>query len=225
MNSDNQRSEGAASHPKSFLDASPIAAPTSQRAPTPQQSRTQQPAQRQQPPIPVSRPAASDDQFGATPKAPILRTPSAPQSPPAAPRQPVTALISKSDDPPEVAAKKLKHLAPTMFLWTAGQATLGDLYGAAAYGQFVEDFLREAGNPDDPVKRRLLEAFLLAYFHVGQLTLKATTAGDPEAAEKYNSSLAKIMAEMRRLGVTIHELEMPASQPQKSSSKKRKRAV
>lgn len=112
-----------------------------------------------------------------------------------------------------------------MSMWTAGQAILGDLYDASVYGQYVEDFLREAGNPADPIKKRLIEAFLMAYFHVTQLILKATRTGDPEAAAKYNGSLAKILAELRRLGVAIHELEMPAELPESKSSKKCKRAV
>jgi hypothetical protein len=84
-------------------------------------------------------------------------------------------------------------------------------FDAQGYRTYLEDFVRDAGNPSDPVERLLLEQLGFAHLRVAQLHSNAAQAGQVEAARVYTSAAARLLAELRRLALAVKSYRQPAS--------------
>ena len=83
--------------------------------------------------------------------------------------------------------------------------------GATAARLYLSSFLRDAGNPSDPVERLLLEQFVLAHHRLARLHVQAADAKDPEHMRIINAVSIRLLGELRRLGLAIRQYRLPPS--------------
>lgn len=93
------------------------------------------------------------------------------------------------------------------------EATLSPLHGAgvgsAGYQAIRDRYLRECGAPSDPIEEMLIEQFVLANFHIGQLHTRAAQAKSSEAAKVFYGALARMQAESRKLALALQAYRSP----------------
>jgi hypothetical protein len=89
--------------------------------------------------------------------------------------------------------------------------------GPLGYRAYLDQLLKDAGDPTDPVERMLLEQLALAHFRNAQLHADAGQARGVEAAKIYNSLAARMLGELRRtaLALRLYQARLPEGQDQK----------
>jgi hypothetical protein len=88
-------------------------------------------------------------------------------------------------------------------------------FDSATFRVHLDRQLKEAGNPTDPIIRMLVEQFVFAHLRVAALHARAAAAESLEAVKIYSGATARLLAEVRRLGVTLQELRSRAPTAQK----------
>src|SRR5262249_38409261 len=114
--------------------------------------------------------------------------------------------LAKANQPPtppnlttEQKAENLKQLATPSYLYGALVAVHGpSTFDVQAYKVLLDDFLREAEAPADPLVRMLLEQIFLAHHVVGRLNSTAGTRDKIEEIQLFHAAAARLMAEFRR---------------------------
>jgi hypothetical protein len=86
-----------------------------------------------------------------------------------------------------------------------------EIVDATAAKVLFNSFLRDAGDPVDPVERILLEQLLLTHYRLAQLQIRADAADSAEYAKVLNGAANRLLGELRRLALAIRVYRQPAS--------------
>lgn len=91
---------------------------------------------------------------------------------------------------------------------------LADLVGlndinVLAAKDYLEKLLKDAGNPQDPVERILLEQLALAHFRLAGLHARAASATHVEQIRVFSAAAARLLGEIRRLALSIKTYREP----------------
>jgi hypothetical protein len=73
------------------------------------------------------------------------------------------------------------------------------------YRAYLDQFLRDSGNPRDAVERALVEQIAFANLRLAQLHLQSANCKSTEAAKVYHSATARLLGEFRRMTLTLQE--------------------
>jgi hypothetical protein len=92
-------------------------------------------------------------------------------------------------------------LIPACFSSVVGQ----DNVGATEAKTYFNSFLRDAGEPTDPLEKILLEQLLMAHHRVAQLHARAEGVTLPEAMKILNAATTRLLGEVRRLALAIRQ--------------------
>jgi hypothetical protein len=76
---------------------------------------------------------------------------------------------------------------------------------------YIERFLKESGNPKDPVLRVLLEQMAMAHLRLAKLNVDASLAKSPENQKVLTSAAARLLDEVRKLALGIKAYREPAA--------------
>lgn len=98
-------------------------------------------------------------------------------------------------------------LFPACFSSIVGTENVEAL-GAKVY---LNSFVRDAGEPTDPIELILLQQLLMAHHRVAQLHAKAEGATSPEAVKILNAAASRLLSELRRLSLAIRQYRSPVS--------------
>jgi hypothetical protein len=82
---------------------------------------------------------------------------------------------------------------------------LNNLVEPSAFRLFLDKLMRDAGDPQDPVERMLLEQLTLAHFRAAQLQSEAEGAKAVEAIELRERCSIALMAETRKMALALAE--------------------
>jgi hypothetical protein len=168
-------------------------------APRPAPEAPRQSAPRRHPEVPTApcsaRPPLS---LGERPT-PTAMVPPFPSSPATLPAP------SPSPPPysPEEQADILRRVIYPAML--ASALKLDSLVRASGFRLFLDDLMRDAGDPDDPIERMLLEQMTMAHLRAGQLQAEAKEAVALEAIEIRTRGSAALMAECRKTALALVE--------------------
>jgi hypothetical protein len=80
-----------------------------------------------------------------------------------------------------------------------------------AWRLYLDEFVRQAGNPSDPVEKLMVEQLALAHNAITKLYVRAASAEDAATSELCFAALARLAAEFRRLALALHVYRGPAS--------------
>lgn len=83
---------------------------------------------------------------------------------------------------------------------------VGKQFAVADVVAYLDRFVDDAGAPADPVQRALVEQFAFAHLRVAGLHADAQAAKSVDAVKVLNAAGARLMAECRRLALTISTL-------------------
>jgi hypothetical protein len=75
--------------------------------------------------------------------------------------------------------------------------------GPAGFQLFLEQFLKDAGMPTNPVTRMILEQTAFAHLRVADLHADAAGAKSPEMIKVLTGAAARLLGEIRRLALTL----------------------
>ena len=130
--------------------------------------------------------------------------------------------LAKANQPPtpptlttEQKAANLKELAEATYLYSAlvdghGPAT----FDVLSYKLLLDDFLREAGGPSDPVERLLLVQLFLAHHVLGRLHSQAGSRGTLVEVQAFQTAAARLLAEVRRTALALKAYRQRATDKQ-----------
>ena len=92
-----------------------------------------------------------------------------------------------------------------------------NLFEAPAYKTVLEQVLREAGDPDDPVAVMMVQQLVLAHFRIAQLHASAGQAQGLEGIKILNSAAARMLGEFRRTALALRAYcgRVPEGRPEK----------
>lgn len=80
-----------------------------------------------------------------------------------------------------------------------------NMIGAAGCRVYLDDLVRESGNPSDPVEIMLLEQTAMCHFLSMKLQSKASGVEGTEAIELYLSGAARLSGEFRKTALALKE--------------------
>ena len=80
---------------------------------------------------------------------------------------------------------------------------LDNLFESAAYKLFLENILKDSGDPSDPIERMLIEQLTFAHLRIAQLQSLAGTAKAHEAIKLLNASASRLLGEFRRTALAV----------------------
>ena len=101
-----------------------------------------------------------------------------------------------------------------LFIPVSLAATLGSpLYDGAVCKHYLDDFIRQSGNPTDRVERQLLEIIAISSLRVAQLHQQAAEAKSVDAIKVLTGAAARMTAEVRKLSESLASNR--ASQPKR----------
>jgi hypothetical protein len=133
--------------------------------------------------------------------------------------------ILKSYEPPgppalSVAqrAANLPRLAPATYLYGAATALLGPAFDVPVFEVYLAGYLRDAGDPGDPVERMLLEQLAWAHHVLGRLHVQAGSRDNAEESAAFHAAAARLMGEFRRSALALKSYRQPAATPSAAAS-------
>lgn len=113
-----------------------------------------------------------------------------------------------TDDRKHAATQRNYHLSDvirTGYL-PACMATAHNMNGAfdaPVFRTFLENFLRDAGAPQDPIEIVLIHQLAFSHLRLADLHAQAAEAKSLEAVKLYTAAEARLLAEVRRLAISI----------------------
>jgi hypothetical protein len=128
--------------------------------------------------------------------------------------------LLKSYQPPgrpalsvEQRAANLPRLAPATYLYGAATGLLGPAFDVPVFEVYLAGYLRDAGDPGDPVERMLLEQLAWAHHVLGRLHVQAGSRDNAEEATALHAAAARLMGEFRRSALALKSYRQPAATP------------
>jgi hypothetical protein len=128
--------------------------------------------------------------------------------------------ILKSYEPPgrpalsvEQRAANLPRLAPATYLYGAATGLLGPAFEIPVFEVYLAGYLRDAGDPGDPVERMLLEQLAWAHHVLGRLHVQAASRDNIEEVTALHAAAARLMGEFRRSALALKSYRQPAATP------------
>ena len=100
----------------------------------------------------------------------------------------------------QAAAARLAILPGTL----ANALGISDI-GVRGYRLFLDELLRNAGNPTDPVEIMLLEQMAMCHFRAAVLQGQAAEAEGLASIAMYNAAAARLVGEFRKIVLVLNE--------------------
>jgi hypothetical protein len=148
------------------------------------------------------------------------------ETPPPPPEPQVDPEEARRHAAAQLAAAEAEAIKTTILpACLASALALDGSFDAQGYRTFLEDFVRDAGSPADPVERLLLEQLAFAHLRLAQLHAHAAQASEVEAARVYTSAAARLLAELRRLALAVRIYRQPASRGEAAGQQPQLKAV
>ena len=119
---------------------------------------------------------------------------------------------SEPPRPSDLQARQLRETASSCYLYGAS-AGVFPAVEAAAYTAYLEQLLKDAGDPGDPIERMLVEQLAQAHHAVGRLYFKASNSETVDAAGVYLVAAARLMNEFRKSTLALKSYRTPAAAP------------
>src|SRR4051794_39793336 len=119
---------------------------------------------------------------------------------------------SEPPRPSDLQARQLRETATSCYLYGAS-AGVFPAVEAAAYTAYLEQLLRDAGDPSDPIERMLVEQLVQAHHAVGRLYFRASNSETVDAAGVYLAAAARLMNEFRKTSLALRIYRTPAVAP------------
>jgi hypothetical protein len=110
-------------------------------------------------------------------------------------------------------AANLPRLAPATYLYGAATTLLGPAFDVPVFEVYLAGYLRDAGDPRDPVERMLLEQLAWAHHVLGRLHVQAGSRDNAEEATAFHAAAARLMGEFRRSALALKSYRQPAATP------------
>ena len=136
---------------------------------------------------------------------------------PAAQAKPPPGLDAGRHDAAQKVWQQTEVMRQTLFPALMADA-LGyeNVFDGRAYKLYLEQLIQEAGTPNDPIERMLLEQLALAHFRIGQLQVSAGRSKGTEATKIYNSAACRLLGEFRRtaLALRVFRSRVPEGKPE-----------
>jgi hypothetical protein len=76
---------------------------------------------------------------------------------------------------------------------------------ATGYRRYLDDLLKDAGSPADPIVIMLIEQLAVCHLRAAQLQSQAGQAEGLEAIELYNAAAARLTAEFRKTALALKQ--------------------
>ena len=95
----------------------------------------------------------------------------------------------------------------------ASALNLDKFFDTAAYKIYLENVLRDMGEPTDPIERMLVEQLCLAHFRVAQLQADAGSAKGLVAIQLLNSVAGRMLGEMRLTALSLQTYRTGTAKP------------
>jgi hypothetical protein len=120
--------------------------------------------------------------------------------------------VKKPEEPKQTlpvaqVAANLKDGPTILALRAAG---MGSNVPVEGWRLYLDDFVRRAGSPSDPVEKLMVEQLALAHNAICKLYVRAASADDAALSEVCFAALARLLAEFRRLTLALKEYRGPA---------------
>jgi len=119
-------------------------------------------------------------------------TPDTPDTPEACGRRP----------PEQQAALAKRAILPAALASAIG---MDQYIESTGYRRYLDDLLKDAGNPTDPIEIMLLEQLAVCHLRAAQLHGHAGQAAGLEAVTAYNAAAARLTAEFRKTALALKE--------------------
>ena len=68
---------------------------------------------------------------------------------------------------------------------------------------YIDQFMKEAGSPSDPVEQLMLLQINMAHFRIPQLHTESANASELSACQMYNAAATRLLAEFRKLTLSL----------------------
>jgi hypothetical protein len=96
--------------------------------------------------------------------------------------------------------------------------SLEKLFDPEAYRLYLQQLIKDAGSPSDPIEKMLLEQLALAHFRIADLQAHGGVAKGLEAIKLLNTMAARMLGEFRRtaLALQAYRSRLPASEQAKN---------
>ncbi len=109
----------------------------------------------------------------------------------------------------------LRELSGGLCLAKILKEDFGSKVGITGFQYYRDQLFRDAGNPDDPIERMLIEQLAFAHHNLARLYIQATSATTPKQTEIYYAAAARLLSEFRRLALAFRDYRTPLiRQPQ-----------
>ena len=116
----------------------------------------------------------------------------------------------------EAHARSIKELGAASAMFMAMQGLYGSRIDLQSYKILIDDFLREVGDPKDPVLRMLAEQMFLTHHATARLQARAAMMEGSKNLEVFLSGAARMMSEFRKHTALLSELR--AKKPERKEA-------
>lgn len=130
------------------------------------------------------------------------------------PRDPLNPHNLTEDEKLEVESTALHEEGGGIYLSLVAKELFGTKISPLAFKKYMAKLHAECGNSTDPVERMMLEQLTIAHHSLARLMVKAASADNFELAAMYQSASTKLLAEFRRLALSIKKYREPSSTSQ-----------
>ncbi|MBM4072097.1 MAG: hypothetical protein FJ271_24700 [Planctomycetes bacterium] len=130
--------------------------------------------------------------------------------------QGVDTVATKLPSSIEQAAENVKQTTAATYLLASLAPVFGLGNQVEVFKLYLDDIMKSAGNPTDPIERMLIEQLVLAHHNIGRLHVAAATARNAEEANVYNAATARLTAEFRRSALALRTYRMPLAEKPRS---------
>ncbi len=118
---------------------------------------------------------------------------------------------------PELAqqfAYSLRHRVAAIYLQASAGKTWTLDVPVDAYTLYMQQLLKDAGSPGDPVEQMLVEQLAMAHHNIGRLHANAAVVKDLQQIKAYNSAAVRLLAEFRRMAEALRTYRTPVPSKQ-----------
>src|SRR5262249_17469776 len=124
-------------------------------------------------------------------------------------QQPSPGLDAARHAAMQSAASQAESLRTAFFPSCMATALQFTGFGAAAYQTMLDQALKEAGSPDDPIAVMLAQQLVFVHLRMAQLQASAAEAKSTEAIKILNAAAARLLGEFRRTALVLRFYRQP----------------